>query len=89
MNNPFAEIYERLEIIENTLLAIDKKLSTLPTLIPDADRWESGVQVAVEETGLKSQSVYQNIDKLPHRKIHGKLYFNRAQLRAYISGEKK
>jgi hypothetical protein len=86
MNNPFAEICERLHNIEGFLLNIDEKLTT-PTPLPDTDRWEQGVKVAVEETGLKVQTVYQQISKLPHRKLHGKLYFNRVQLRAYIERE--
>jgi hypothetical protein len=61
--------------------------TTPPTPNADRDRWEQGVQVAVEEMGLRPQSVYQNIEKIPHRKIHGKLYFNRVQLRAYIERE--
>lgn len=54
---------------------------------PTASRWEQGVQIAVEELGWKAQTVYQNIDKLPHRKLHGKLYFNREQLQNYIENE--
>ena len=87
MNNPFAEIYERLGNIEGFLLALDEKLTTSIKTEPDADRWEQGVQVVVEETGLKPQTVYQKISKIPHRKLHGKLYFNRAQLREYIAQE--
>ena len=86
MNNPFAEIYERLHNIEGFLLNIDEKLTT-PTPLPDADRWEQGIQVAVDEMGLKPQTVYQQISKIPHRKLHGKLYFNRVQLRQYIAEE--
>jgi ABC-type metal ion transport system substrate-binding protein len=62
-------------------------LTTTATPVPDADRWEQGVKVAVEEMGIKPQTVYQQISKLPHRKLHGKLYFNRVQLRAYIERE--
>lgn len=68
-------------------MALDEKLTTPPIPVPDADLWEQGVKVAVEETGLKAQTVYQNINKIPHRKLHGKLYFNRVQLRAYIERE--
>ena len=28
-----------------------------------------------------------DIDKIPHKKMFGKLYFNRAELRAYIRNE--
>lgn len=58
---------------------------------PEQDRYEQGVNVACEELGTKSQTIYQNIDRIPHRKLHGKLYFNRAELQRYINlqGSKK
>ena len=53
------------------------------------EKYECGVQVACDELGTKSQTIYQNIDKIPHRKLHGKLYFNRAELQEYIKNEGK
>ena len=55
-----------------------------PTTAPDADQWQQGAEFAAKELGLKVQTVYQQIDKIPHRKIHGKLYFKRSQLQNYI-----
>lgn len=87
MQNPFEIIASRLSNIEELLLDI-KHGSLLPTQQqPDTDRWEQGVKIAVEETGLKAQTIYQKINTIPHRKLHGKLYFNRVQLRAYIERE--
>lgn len=84
----FIENLIRPIIIDAVLDALEGiKLPTPPTPNADRDRWEQGVGVAVEETGLKAQSVYQNIEKIPHRKVHGKLYFNRVQLREYIEKE--
>lgn len=51
--------------------------------IVDREKYECGVKVACEELGTKIQTVYQNIDTIPHRKLHGKLYFNRAELQEY------
>ena len=55
--------------------------------IVDGEKYECGVQVACEELGVKPQTIYQNIDTIPCRKIHGKLYFNRAELQKYIQNE--
>ena len=53
------------------------------------DRYEAGVKVACEVLNTKAQTIYQNIDKIPHKKIHGKLYFCRAELQEYIKSEGK
>ncbi|MEI7587155.1 hypothetical protein [Runella sp.] len=90
MQNPFEIIASRLSNIEELLLDIkhgELNPAPAPPPLSDADRWEQGIQVAVDEMGLKPQTVYQQISKIPHRKLHGKLYFNRVQLRAYIERE--
>lgn len=58
-------------------------------ITPDSNRYEIGVKVACEELGAKCQTVYQNIHKIPHKKIHGKLYFKREELQEYIKNEGK
>lgn len=82
-NNPFAEIYERLGNIEGFLLALDEKLSA--TSIPPT---ESKVYLSAKEAadfmGIKLQTLYQNIDRIPHVKKHGKLLFTRDGLIAYV-----
>ena len=83
----FIENLIRPVIIDAVLDALEGVKLPAPTPLPDADRWEQGIQVAVDEMGLKPQTVYQQISKIPHRKLHGKLYFNRVQLRAYIERE--
>ena len=57
--------------------------------IVEGEKYEPGVQVACEELGTKPQTIYQNIENIPHRKLHGKLYFNRAELQEYIRNEGK
>lgn len=57
--------------------------------IENPERYEQGVKVAMEELNWKEQTVYQNIDKLPKKKLHGKLYFNRQELQEYIRNEGK
>ena len=79
------------KISKNLLLVeidqmLEKRLqSIIPTIGTTApDRYECGVQVACQELGIRPQSVYQNIENIPHRKLHGKLYFNRVELQEYI-----
>ena len=83
--NPFFVLHQ--ELMEQRTL-IEKLIYNQKTVeLPDYDKYEPGVEVAMQETGAKKQTIYQNIDKIPHKKMFGKLYFNRAELRAYIRNE--
>lgn len=83
--NPFFVILQAIEK-QNTL--IEKLIyNQQPVTLPDYNKYEQGVKVAMEELNWKEQTVYCNIDKLPKKKLHGKLYFNRAELQAYIRNE--
>jgi hypothetical protein len=86
MQNPFENIDSRLQTIESYLVKFDDRF-TAPSNHNQPDRYECGVQVACEELGTKPQTIYQNIENIPHRKLHGKLYFNRAELQQYIKNE--
>lgn len=59
-----------------------------PISLPDFDKYEE-IEIAIEELKCKRQTIYQNIDKIPHKKVHGRLLFNRAELRNYIKNEGK
>ena len=56
--------------------------------MPDFDKYE-GIEMAVEELKCAKATIYCNIDKIPHKKVHGRLLFNRAELRNYIKNEGK
>jgi hypothetical protein len=85
--NPFFVILQAIEK-QNTLL--ERVIyNQQPVTLPDYNKYEQGVKVAMEELNWKAPTCYQNIDKLPHRKLHGKLYFNRAELQEYIRNEGK
>ncbi len=88
MQNPFESINSRLETIEKYLVKFDDRFN-LPSSTQLPDRYEQGIEIACQELGTKPATIYCNIDKIPHRKIHGKLYFNRAELQAYIKSEGK
>ena len=85
--NPFFVLHQ--ELLEQRAL-IEKLIHNQKTIeLPDLDKYEQGVKVAMEELNWKEQTVYQNIDKLPKKKLHGKLYFNRQELQAFIRNEGK
>lgn len=89
-SNPFESIEIRFNQLESILLDIKHGPQNPNSSSPETpDRYEAGVNVACEELGVKPQTVYQNIDTIPCRKLHGKLYFNRAELQAYIRNEGK
>lgn len=52
--------------------------------LPDEDKY-IGVKEAASFLNIKPQTIYQNIDKIPHEKRHGRLYFTCRQLRSYLS----
>jgi hypothetical protein len=86
MTNPFEIIQNDLTLVKDVLHSLCQKMEK-GTENNQPDRYECGVQVACEELGTKPPTVYSNIDNIPHRKLHGKLYFNRAELQEYIKNE--
>lgn len=85
--NPFFVIHQ--ELLEQRQLLEKLIWNQQPVTIPDLNKYEQGIHVAEEETGFKRQTIYQNIDKFPHKKLGGKLFFNRAELQEYIRNEGK
>jgi hypothetical protein len=87
MENPFLNIQNDLTLIKDVLHTLCQKMESGKQEDNQIDKYEQGVKVAMEELNWKEQTVYQNIDKLPKKKLHGKLYFNRAELQEYIRNE--
>ena len=84
MSNPFAEIYERLHNIEGLLLILDGKLeNTTPPQPATGKRYLNAAEAAAF-MGIKLQTLYQNIEKVPHVKQFGKLAFLESDLVAYM-----
>ena len=84
MSNPFAEIYERLHNIEGLLLILDGKLENTPTAQPATGKRYLNAAEAAAFMGIKLQTLYQNIEKVPHVKQFGKLAFLESDLVAYM-----
>lgn len=59
--------------------------STLTTSTPPTDgKVYLSAKEAAEFIGIKLQTLYQNRDRIPHVKKHGKLLFTRDGLIAYV-----
>ena len=89
MNNPFAEIYERLGNIEGFLLALEDKLTQITPPQPTDGKKYLTAKEAAEFMGIKQQTLYQNTEKIPHVKKHGKLHFVKADLVVYMEEGRK
>ena len=86
--NPFFVLHQ--ELLEQRQLIEKLIFNQTPLNVQhDANKYECGVEVACQVTGLKRQTIYQRIKDIPHKRLHGKLYFCRAELQAYIKREGK
>ncbi len=61
-------------------------LTTTPPPPTDGKRYLSAKEAA-DFMGIKLQTLYQNIDSVPHVKKHGKLLFTREGLIGYVEGK--
>ena len=84
--NPFFAIQQ--DILEVKSLIERLIHNQYPVTLPDFDKYE-GIEMAVEELKCAKATIYCNIDKIPHKKVHGRLLFNRMDLRNYIKNEGK
>lgn len=84
--NPFFAIQQ--DILEVKSLVERLIHNQQPVALPDFDKYEE-IEIAIEELRCKRQTIYQNIDKIPHKKVHGRLLFNRTELRNYIKSDGK
>lgn len=85
MQNPFQEIAERLGRIEDFLLGLNAIAK------PEPSKDIGNIQIAIEETGLSSHSIYRLVSerKIPHYKKGGRLYFSRKALHNWIAAGKR
>ena len=86
--NPHAEIMDELrsqrQLIEQFIY------NQAPVNVAETDKYIQGLDMPRRVLGCKSnQMIYQNVGKIPHKKIHGKLYFNEKELQDYIKNQGK
>lgn len=74
-------LYERLSKIENLLSEIQRAGTNEPPLVVDQPM---SIKEAAKFLSISTQTIYQNISKIPHRKRFGKLYFFRDELMSYL-----
>lgn len=88
MQNPFEIIANRLSTIE-ALLAENLPLLHRQTLPPASEN--GGIELAQQVTGLSKPRIYALVSarQIPHAKRGNKLYFNRAEVLAWIAAGKR
>lgn len=84
MNNPFEPINARLNNLEALTLEVLQLLRSAAPSPASIDESPLSVQQAAEFLDISKQTVYQNIDKIPHKKRFGRLYFLKSELVAYL-----
>ena len=87
MNNPFETINARLSNLEALTLEALSCLRTTATAAPEV----GGIELAQEITRLSKPRIYALVSKrgLPVAKRGNKLYFNRADLLAWVNAGKR
>lgn len=87
MHNPFETINARLSNLEALVL---ETLHCLQHATPPADEI-GGIEVAQQITRLSKPRIYALVSArgIPHAKRGNKLYFNRAELRAWLEEGKR
>ena len=87
MNNPFESINSRLSNLESLALEALNCLRTTATPAPEV----GGIELAQQVTRLSKPRIYALVSarELPHSKRGNKLYFNRADLLAWVSAGRR
>jgi hypothetical protein len=89
MDNPFETIDKRLSTLEALLVEIVTHLrGSTAARVPET----GGIELAQEITRLSKARLYSLVSarQIPHAKRGNKLYFNRAELQAWImAGERR
>ncbi len=89
-DNPFTTIESRFDSLEQSIKDLQQSLQGRESSTSSKDI--GGVEVATDETGLSSHSIYRLVSqrKIPHSKRLGRLYFSRKTLRQWIAdGQRK
>ncbi|GAB4044912.1 helix-turn-helix domain-containing protein [Spirosoma jeollabukense] len=86
MNNPFESINNRLSNLEALALEMLQYMRNPASSQRETDgETPLTVQQTADFLSISQQTVYQNIAKIPHRKRHGRLYFFKSELAAYLN----
>jgi predicted DNA-binding transcriptional regulator AlpA len=83
MNNPFEVIDARLSNIEQLLLGIKHYPGNTEDTSTSQEFYT--LKQAAKFLNISEQTIYQNIQKIPHSKRFGKLYFLRSELEVYLT----
>lgn len=84
MDNPFQPINTRLSNLETMTLEVLQLLRNAP-LSSSIEEQVLNVEDAAKFLGISKQTLYQNINRVPHKKRFGRLYFFKEELLAYLN----
>lgn len=84
MNIDFQQMQDDVTTIKDVVVTLQERINQTP--IQQADDKPMSLTEAADFLGIASQTLYQNIRKVPHRKRFGRLYFFRVELLAYLDG---
>jgi excisionase family DNA binding protein len=83
--NPFADIFNRLDKIENLLLELKQSKKE------DAFKIKTGVELAERLTGYSRHTIYKMVQEraIPHSKTGNRLHFDEKELREWLANSKR
>ena len=84
MTVDFQRLQNEVSDCRALLLSLQSRLDAQPVTTTPENETPLNVEQAAGFLGISKQTVYQNIDKIPHSKRFGRLYFYPADLRAYL-----
>ncbi len=87
-SNPFEPINARLTNLEGLTLEVLQLLRSHAPATSTDEESPLSVEQAAEFLGIATQTVYQNIKRIPNRKKHGRLYFFKSELLLYLESGK-
>lgn len=86
MSIDFQKIQDDVFITRQMVETLLERLNhQAPTQTPSDNETPCTIQQAAEFLNVSRQTIYQNIAKIPHRKRHGRLYFFKTELAAYLN----
>ncbi len=77
------ELRELLEEIRTIIKEESPTFTSLPNSNPPLN-----IKEAAKILGIAQQTIYQNIERIPHRKKHGRLFFFENELLEYLNSGK-
>ncbi|MBN8821316.1 MULTISPECIES: helix-turn-helix domain-containing protein [unclassified Spirosoma] len=85
MTNPFDELQAQLNRMEGLVNHLIGLVQAFQSASAVDENLPLDVEGAAKVLGIAPGTVYQNISQIPHQKRHGRLYFYKPELLAYLN----